>query len=273
MTPPNRSVRQADGTFLFSLGSAEGQHRVKSPPELLTVRTHDDARLDAMLVWPPDLDSKRRYPVIIEVNGEPRQQIVRNAWDASRALWRRRMAEQGYVTLALDCRGSRGHGHRYEEALHYRLGAHEMSDLRDVVDWLRRLPYVDRGRIGIWGNSPYNAFPALEAIFTDAGQFEVAVANSPILDWKEESAAFVERYLGLPEHYIDEYEKSSRLEFTNRFTGELLVLTPDTRTEFAPDLDILRSKLAKTRGSAQFERTRSRRDLLEQATEFFARNL
>jgi dipeptidyl aminopeptidase/acylaminoacyl peptidase len=80
MTPPNRSVRQADGTFLFSLDSAEGQQAVKSPPELLTIRTHDDARWDAMLVRPPGLDSKRRPPVIIEVNGEPRQQFVRNAW-------------------------------------------------------------------------------------------------------------------------------------------------------------------------------------------------
>lgn len=273
VTPPNRSVHRADGTLLFSLDSAEPGTDVNCPPQLLTIRTHQNARLEAALVRPSRLDSNRRYPVVIEVNGEPRHQMVRNAWDGSRTSWRERMAEHGYVILTLDCRGSGGHGHRYEEPLHYRLGAQEMSDVRDAVDWLRRLPYVDGGRIGIWGSSPYNGFLAVDAILTDGGQLKAAVAQSPILDWKEASAPFVERYLGPPQSHRDEYEKSSPLEFTNRFTGKLLVVTPHPAAQFPPDLDTLRSKLAKTRGSVQFVRTTSQGDLLELVAEFFLRNL
>jgi len=182
------------------------------------------------------------------------------------------MAENGYIVLALDCHGSGGHGHLFEEPLHYRLGAQEMSDLRDAVDWLRRLPYVDPSRVGVWGSS-YNGFLALEAIFTDSGQIKAAVAESPIVDWRERSAPYVERYLGLRSLHHEEYEKSSPLEFSERFVGKLLVVTSEESDRIPADVKNLQSKLAKARGSAQFVHAGTSSAFFQQMTDFFLRNL
>jgi len=160
----------------------------------------------------------------------------------------------------------------FEEPLHYRLGAQEMSDMRDAVDWLRRLPYVDPGRIGVFGGF-YNGFLALEAIFTDPGQIKAAAAVSPILNWQEESAPFAERYLGVPALHHDEYEKSSPLEFAERFVGRLLVVSSHPPEALNADVSRLESKLAKTRGSAQFVQAGTNDEVLEGVTEFFIRNL
>jgi dipeptidyl aminopeptidase/acylaminoacyl peptidase len=225
-----------------------------------------------MLIRPPGLDAGRKYPVIIELNGEPRHQLVRDVWDGPRHAWHQAMAERGYIVLAFDSHGSGGHGHRFEEPIHYRLGAQEMSDLRDAVDWLRRLPYVDPGRLGVWG-STYNGFLALEAIFTDPGQIKAAVADSPILEWRGQSAPFVERYLGLRPLHHEEYDKSSPLEFSARFAGKLLVVTPNGSARVTADLEGLQSRLAKTRGSAQFLQAGTSNEFFEQMTEFFLRNL
>ncbi len=270
--PPVRSVYRSDGSLVLTLDAPKKPEKPSCPPQFLTIRTHEGARLDAMLIRPPGVNAERRYPVIIEINGEPRHQVVRNAWDGPRYTWHQAMAERGYVVLALDCHGSGGQGHRFEEPLHYRLGAQEMSDLRDAVDWLRRLPYVDASRIGAWG-STYNGFLALEAILTDPGQIKAAVAESPIVEWKHQSAPFAERYLGLPQLHHEEYEKSSPLEFSERFVGKLLVVTPAGSGRLREDLEHLHSKLAKTGGAAQFVQAETNDEFFEKMTEFFLRNL
>src|SRR2546430_4200823 len=39
----------------------------------------------------------------------------------------------------------------FRSPLHFRMGAQELSDQRDGVQYLKSLPFIDANRIGIWG--------------------------------------------------------------------------------------------------------------------------
>jgi len=58
--------------------------------------------------------------------------VVTNAWSGSTFLWHQLMAQKGFAIFAVDNRGFGGRGHLFEEPIHFRFGAQEMSDQRDA---------------------------------------------------------------------------------------------------------------------------------------------
>src|SRR5262249_22789089 len=130
LTPPRTDLLAADGSKIGAINEnkvaeLEEYHLVK--PEGFTVQAHDGMTLNAMMIKPPDFDSQRKYPVLIYVYGGPHVQVVRNAWTGPNFLWHQLMAQKGYIVFALDNRGSAGRGHVFEEPIHFRLGAQELS--------------------------------------------------------------------------------------------------------------------------------------------------
>ncbi|HEY1217216.1 MAG TPA: DPP IV N-terminal domain-containing protein [Bryobacteraceae bacterium] len=190
--------------------------------EFFHLKAQDGTSIDAMMIKPPDFDPHRRYPVIVYNDAGPGEQAVVNGWTGWISLWHQFMAARGFIVFAADNRGAAGHGHVSEEPLHYRLGAQETSDIRDAVHYLRDLPYVDAGRVGIWGTH-YGGFLALHALFKDPTDFRCAAAVSPLTDLHETSAVFAERYLGLLAFHRNEFEQSAPFEAAGRMRGRLLL--------------------------------------------------
>lgn len=244
MTPPRQDLLRADGSMIAPVNentTAELSSYGRSPVEFLTIVTHDDATLNAMMIKPLGFDPRRKYPVIVFMNGGPRQQGVRNAWEGWISLWQEMMAEKGFVIFALDNRGSGGHGHLFEEPLHYRFGAQEISDQRDGVAYLRKLPYVDASQIGVWGMN-YGGQLALHAMFEDPQDFKAGFALSPISNWLLYRSAYAERYLGSPKTNLEEYQESSPVTTAVQLQGKLLVAasTGDEDIHFANTLELQR---------------------------------
>src|SRR6266849_5883571 len=167
ITPPRQEVARADGTPLRVINENKvaelGDYHL-SAPQYLSVKSHDGVPLNSMMIKPPDFDASRKYPVLVFTYGDPHAQVVLNAWGGNTGLWHQVMAQRGYLIFALDNRGSAGRGHVFEEPLHFRLGAQELSDQRDGVAYLKSQPYVDPARIGIWGWS-YGGHMTLHAMF------------------------------------------------------------------------------------------------------------
>lgn len=189
--------------------------------EFLPIKTHDSVSLPARLFKPGDFDPQRKYPVILYTFSGPRERVVADSWGGWQMAWNRYMVGKGYLVLAVDTRGSAGYGHLFEEYIHYRFGAQETADLREVVDFLRRQSYVDPHRIGIWG-CDYGAHTVVHAMLEFPNGFKAGFADSPITDWRQHNAYFTERYLGLPARHVTEYDDSSPLENARRITGTLL---------------------------------------------------
>src|SRR5947199_8925391 len=102
------------------------------------------------MIKPPSFDPAKKYPVLVYTYGGPHVQVVVDAWTGSFFLWQQLMAQMGYIIFSLDNRGSAGRGHVFEEPIHYRFSAQELSDQRDGAEWLEGQTYVDAERNCIW---------------------------------------------------------------------------------------------------------------------------
>jgi dipeptidyl-peptidase 4 len=284
--PPREDLFKADGSHVAVINenkSAELAEYHLSPVEFLTLKSHDGVLLGAMMIKPQNFDPQKKYPVIVHTYGGPHVQMVRNNWGGSVFLWHQLMAQKGYIIFTLDNRGSEGRGHLFEEPLHFRLGAQELSDQRDGVAYLKAQPYVDANRIGIWGWS-YGGHMTLHAMFEAGDDFKVGFAGGPVTDWHYYDTIYTERYLGLPQKNEQGYEASSPIKYASKLKGKLLIAhgTGDDNVHFANTLDVLNDLIAAGksvevmpfpgRGHGVGDPP-ARRVLMKRVTQFFLDNL
>ena len=241
--PPRQDLYRADGSRIAVINENQvtelADYRL-SPVEFLTVKSRDGVLLNASIIKPPNFDAQKKYPVLVSTYGGPHAQVVRNVWGGSSFLWHELMAQKGYIVFLLDNRGSAGRGHVFETPLHLRLGAQELSDQRDGVQYLKSLPYVDAGRIGIWGWS-YGGHMTLHAMFEAGDDFKAGFAGGPVTDWRYYDSIYTERYLGLPQKNEKGYRDSSPVKYAAQLKGKLLIAhgTGDDNVHFANTLTVI----------------------------------
>lgn len=175
------------------------------------------------LVKPVGFDPTKKYPAIIYVYGGPHAQMIHNSWNYDVRGWDIYMAQQGYVMLTVDNRGSSNRGLAFENCTFHQLGVEEMKDQLKGVDFLKSLPYVDIDRLGVHGWS-YGGFMTTNLMLTYPDVFKVGVAGGPVTDWKYYEVMYGERYMGTPQSNPEGYKNSSLLEKAGNLQGRLLVI-------------------------------------------------
>ncbi len=242
-TPPRQDIYRADGTKLATVNEnkvAELAQYHLSPMEFFTIKAHDGMALNCSMIKPPNFDPTKKYPVIVYTYGGPHAQVVQNAWMGNGFLWHEMMAQKGYIIFSLDNRGSGGRGHVFEEPIHYRFGAQELSDQRDGADWLKSQPYVDGERIGIHGWS-YGGHMTLHAMFETPQIFKVGFAGGPVTDWHFYDTIYTERYIGLLPRHKESYQESSPIKNAEKLKGKLLIAhgTGDDNVHYSNTLALI----------------------------------
>ncbi len=242
-TPQQQWVGKADGSAAIALNEnsvAELAEYSLSPLEFIKVTTHDGMELNAWMIKPPNFDVAKKYPVLVYTYGGPHAQVVMNQWGGPTFLWHQMMAQKGFVIFAMDNRGSAGRGHLFEEPIHFRFGAQEMSDQRDGAAWLKQQPWVDSARMGIWGWS-YGGHMTLHAMFEDPEDFKAGFAGGPVSDWHYYDTIYTERYIGLLPKNEQSYRDSSPVERAGGLRGKLLIAhgTGDDNVHFANTLAVV----------------------------------
>jgi dipeptidyl-peptidase 4 len=224
-TPPKLVVSSQDGTRRWAL--EDNAH----PPildfergriEPIELTAQDGTKLYAALLKPADFDPGKRYPVLVNVYGGPHAQIVTNAWSQASAF-DQLLAGRGFLVFWLDNRGSAGRGAAFESAIRGELGHVELADQLTGIAYLRSLPFVDPGRIGIMGWS-YGGYMSLYAATHAPQVFRAVVAGAPVTDWRLYDSIYTERYLGTPEANAKGYDASSATLKADALQAELLLL-------------------------------------------------
>jgi dipeptidyl-peptidase-4 len=284
--PPRQDLYWADGSRIAVINENEVRELADyhlSTVEFLSVKSRDGVPLNASIIKPPDFDTQKKYPVLVSTYGGPHAQVVRKVWGGSNFLWHELMAQKGYIIFLLDNRGSAGRGHIFETPLHLRLGAQELSDQRDGVQYLKSLPYVDAGRIGIWGWS-YGGHMTLHAMFEAGDDFKAGFAGGPVTDWRYYDSIYTERYLGLPQKNGKGYRDSSPVKYASQLKGKLLIAhgTGDDNVHFANTLAVINDLIDAGkyvevlafpgRGHGVSDPP-ARRVLMQRVTQFFLDNL
>lgn len=221
---PQAVVRGPDGAVGASLPMSADADLTSlgiRPPEFVHVKSASGEPLYGALLRPRALEPGRSYPAVVVVYGGPGVQEVLNRW-SPRLFWQH-LADRGFVVFQLDNRGSSGRGPRFERAIHAHLGDVELADQLAGVDYLESLPFVERGRVAIYGHS-YGGFMAALAMLKAPTRFKVGISGSPVTDWALYDTGYTERYMGTPESNQGGYAASDLTRLVPQLTGKLFLL-------------------------------------------------
>ena len=78
----------------------------QTPSEFFKVDIGEGVQLDGWMMKPHDFDPQKRYPVLFYVYGEPWGQTVVDSWGGRNRLWHQMLAQQGYLVMSVDNRGT-----------------------------------------------------------------------------------------------------------------------------------------------------------------------
>ncbi|MBU1368867.1 MAG: DPP IV N-terminal domain-containing protein [Bacteroidetes bacterium] len=191
--------------------------------QLLTLAAEDKTPLYARMITPPNLDSTKKYPVIVYVYGGPHAQLVTNSWLGGGNFYLNYLAQQGYIVFTLDNRGSANRGADFEQIIHRNLGVIERADQLKGVEYLKTLSFVDTARIGVDGWS-YGGFMSMGLKLHHPEIFKTATAGGPVTDWKYYEIMYGERYMDTPDENPEGYETSSLINKADLLEGNLLII-------------------------------------------------
>lgn len=234
---PVASVHDAEGKWIADLPSV-----AEAPPftpHALILQLPESRDMYAEVLRPAQFEPGRKYPVIVYVYGGPHA-IVVNASMAGNLLhqW---LADQGFIVVSMDGRGTPGRGRDWERAIHKNFGTVPLEDqVAGLQALAKQVPEIDLSRVGITGWS-FGGYMSALAVLRRPDVYKAGVAGAPVVDWLDYDTHYTERYLGLPEQNSDAYRQGSLLTYANKLGGSLLLLhgTADDNVYFRHSLKLV----------------------------------
>ena len=178
--------------------------------------------MDAAIVRPRDFAKDKHYPVILDVYAGPgHKQVVAQPDRYMIDQW---MADRGYIVVALDGRGTPGHGREWERAIRGNLIDVALADqIAGLQALAKREPAMDLKRVGVVGWSFGGYFSAM-ATLRRPDIFRCGVAGAPVVTWENYDTFYTERYLGLPSENAEGYRASSVLTYASDLRQPLFLI-------------------------------------------------
>ncbi|MDE5785370.1 MAG: S9 family peptidase [Duncaniella sp.] len=221
--PPVYTLCTARGKSVRTLeDNAAYASRYASAPvkEFMTVPGADGTQLNAYIIKPAHFDPSKRYPVIMNQYSGPESQEVTCRW---RLDWPQYAAQQGYVVVCVDPRGTGGRERDFATCVYKQLGRYETADLTAAARYFASQSYVDPSRIGITGWS-YGGYQTLMTISAPGSPFAAAVAIAPVTSWRYYDTVYAERYMLTPAQNPEGYEESAPMNKTDGMNIPLLIM-------------------------------------------------
>ena len=228
-TPPVTTLCDARGKVLTSLED-NGSLKMKveglglGKPEFFTFKTSEGVELNGYMVKPADFNASRRYPVVMYQYSGPGSQQVIDSWYAGNmggCLFEHYLAQEGFICVCVDGRGTGGRGAAFEKQTYQHLGYLEAKDQVETALHLASLPYVDKDRIGIWGWS-YGGFMTLMSMTEGRGVFAAGVAVAPVTNYRFYDSVYTERYMRTPKENPSGYGENP-ISRASKLHGDLLI--------------------------------------------------
>jgi dipeptidyl-peptidase-4 len=196
----------------------------RKPVEFFRIDIGENVLLDGYKILPYNFDSSKKYPVLFYVYGEPAGQTARDSWGGRTYLWHTFLAQQGYIIINIDNRGTPSpRGREWRKCIYEQIGILASADQAAAARKIRQWPYVDSTRIGIWGWSGGGSM-SLNALFRYPNLYHTAMAIAFISDQRIYDTIYQERYMGLPKNNIYGYKYGSPITYAHQLEGNLLLI-------------------------------------------------
>ncbi|WP_111682164.1 S9 family peptidase [Winogradskyella tangerina] len=179
--------------------------------------------LNMWMIKPADFDETKEYPLFMYQYSGPGSQSVANRWNGANDYWYQMLAQQGYIVVCVDGRGTGFKGAAFKKVTQNELGKYEVEDQIAAAKKLGERSYIDASRIGIWGWS-YGGFMSSNALFKGNDVFQMAIAVAPVTSWRFYDTIYTERYMTTPAENPSGYDENSPINHVDKLEGDFLLI-------------------------------------------------
>jgi dipeptidyl-peptidase 4 len=204
---------------------ANAKGLISQPTEFFHVELANDVTLDGWLMKPHDFDAGKKYPVLVYVYGEPAAQTVVDRWDSFNGIFHRILAQDGYIIVSFDNRGTPApKGRAWRKVVYGSVGVLSSKEQAFALQALEKTrPYIDVNRVAVWGRSGGGS-NTLNLMFRHPEIYKVGMAVAPVPDQRLYDSIYQERFMGLPQDNADGYKAGSPINFADGLEGKLLLV-------------------------------------------------
>lgn len=205
-------------------------------PEVVHWKGKDGLAIAGILYKPVDYTPGKRYPAVILAHGGPEGQVTLSA-----APWSLFLADQGYVVLEPNFRGSTGYGERFRNANVEDSGGGEIDDVVAGVNYLVSTGLVDPKHVGISGGS-HGGTVVANAVAKYPDVFAVGIEKYGVVDRalflkytnRNSAIRWETKMGGTPEQKPAVYRKANILPDVAKIKTPLLVLHGEEDPQVPP---------------------------------------
>ncbi len=180
--------------------------------------------LDAWMIKPVNFELENKYPIIFYIYGEPAGSTVQDAWQGG-DLWHHYLAQQGYVVVSIDNRGTKTpRGRDWRKSIYGQIGILAAQDQVAAAQQLfKTYPFIDTDRVGIWGWSGGGQM-TMNCLFRYPEIYNSGLAVAFVADQRLYDNIYQERYMGLLEDNEANYIAGSPITHAKNLKGNLMII-------------------------------------------------
>jgi dipeptidyl aminopeptidase/acylaminoacyl peptidase len=143
-----------------------------------TIKGFGGEDVQMWVVYPPDFDPKKKWPLLHNIHGGPH-----SIWgDNFHMRWNNHtFAAMGYVVACVNYHGSSSFGQRFLESISHEMGKRELFDVEAGTDFMLKQGYIDRERLVAVGGSYGGYMVAWMNGHTD--RYKAFVCHAGCFDW------------------------------------------------------------------------------------------
>jgi len=189
------------------------------------VTTGDGITLDGWIAKPKDFDPTKKYPVFFYVYGEPWGcTVFDNARIGRNGQFGGNIADQGYLYVSVDCRGSQApRGRDWRKSIYRQVGRLNIRDMamgaKEVLKW----DICDTSRVAVHGWSGGGS-STLNLMFQYPEIFKTGIAVAAVANQLAYDNAYQERYMGIPAESRADFIAGSPYTYAKNLKGNLLYI-------------------------------------------------
>jgi len=188
--------------------------------EFFQFTTSAGITLNGWMVKPLNFNTSTKYPVLMTQYSGPNSQQVLDVFSVD---WNSYLAQQGYLVVCVDPRGTGARGEEFRKCTYGQLGKLESDDQVETARYLTKQSYVDAGKIAIWGWS-YGGFISAMTLCKGGDLIRAAIAVAPVISHYFYDTVYTERYMGLPSQNPEGYQQNSPIALASGIKGKLLLV-------------------------------------------------
>lgn len=133
--------------------------------------------VSAFVYVPYNLPRNGEHPAIVYVHGGPTAQTM-NTFNR----FVQYMANQGYIVIAPNYRGSTGYGKEFQQANLFDMGGGDLQDVLAAADWIKQTGYVDPKKLILMGGS-YGGYMTMMGVTKAPEVWAAGVPIVPFVNW------------------------------------------------------------------------------------------